>query len=196
VTPGGTTPGEHTDIPGAPGTWSINLGNMRYRGEVVVAESFQPEHGEPLPPDLDFELVFFTLPRKIAGEHLRDRRIAIAAPAGSPDERRQGLAAELAAIKETRARYTAGSASGESQPENRAEAPMAKREGQLRALIAKRDAAKYSGGRVYTRQESPIDAPSVFAGDDFDGWVRRLTAAVLDDEVVEFLRDFVRAKGE
>jgi hypothetical protein len=161
--------------PGAPGTRFVDVGNMRYRGEVLVAEAFQPEHGEPLGPDLDFRLVFFTLPRRIAQDHIRDRRIAMASPARSPDTTRQGLAAELTAIRETKARYSSG-----PTPQVAAlSAPMAEREHELRAQIARRDAAKYSGGRVYTRQCSSIDASEVFVGDDFDAWVSRLAGAVL-----------------
>jgi hypothetical protein len=91
----------------------------------------------------------------------------------------------LTAIKETRARYTSDTGYGASGPTNRAEAPMAERGGQLRALIAKRDAAKYSGGRVYTRQDLPIDASAVFTSDDFDGWVRGLTADLLETTGVQ-----------
>jgi hypothetical protein len=69
---------------------------MRYRSEVIIAEAFQPQHGEPLPADLDFRLVFFTLPRRIARDHIRDRRIAMASPARPPDTKRQGLAAVAA----------------------------------------------------------------------------------------------------
>ena len=162
--------------PGPPGTRSVDVGNMRYWGEVIIAEASQPQHGEPLPADLDFRLVFFTLPRRISRDHIQDRRIAMASPARPPDTRRQGLAAELTAIRETRARYDSN-----STPQRPSlSAPMAEREHELRAQIARRDAAKYSGGRVYTRQGSSIDAAEVFLSDDFDAWVTRLAGAVLN----------------
>ncbi len=141
---------------------------------MVIAEAFQPGHSEPIPPDLDFRLVFFTLPRRISCEHTRDRRTALASPTRPPDTTRQGLASELAAIRETRARYTADCTLG-GPPS--VEAPMVERESQLMAQIARRDATKYTDGRVYTRHGSPIDATAVFTG----------------DEVVEFLRQFLRS---
>ena len=172
----GTRSSERVPVAGSPGTRSVDVGNMRYRGEVIIAEAFQPQHGESLPAHLDFRLVFFTLPRRISRDHIQDRRIAMASPAKPPDTKRQGLAAELTAIRETKARYDSN-----STPQRPSlSAPMAEREDQLRAQIAKRDAAKYSGGRVYTRGGSSIDAAEVFLGDDFDVWVTRLAGAVLD----------------
>jgi hypothetical protein len=161
--------------PGASGTRYVDVGNMRYRGEVIIAEAFQPQHGEPLPADLDFRLVFFTLPRRISRDHIRDRRIAMASPTRPPDTKRQGLAAELTAIRETRVRYNSN-----STPQTAAlSAPMAEHERRLAAVAA---------GRVLDQHDEPgltKFLQLVQAGD------AAKVANLLDDEVAEFLREFV-----
>lgn len=164
-------------------TRTVEIRGLCYRGEVVVADAVLPEQGEPLPPDLDFRLVFFTQPRRIGKGRLKDRRIAMAAPARPPDPSRQHLAAELRAIRETQARYTAGPSA--------LEAPMAEREDQLMAQIARRDAAAYSNGRIYTLDGGFIDAGELFAGEDLDVWADRLASQILTRNCVRspFERD-------
>ncbi|MCI0870003.1 MAG: hypothetical protein J4O08_09815, partial [Chloroflexi bacterium] len=90
---------------GEPQPWKVRHRGLEYAGEVIIAESVDHRWGEPLPPQLNFRLVFFTVPRRILPGRIMDTRIAMVVPGRSPTQVRQSLRRELKSIQETRQRY-------------------------------------------------------------------------------------------
>ena len=90
---------------GQPQPWIVRHRGLEYSGEVIITESVDHRWGEPLPPNLNFRLVFFTVPRRIPPSRILDTRIAMVVPGRSPTQVRQSLRRELKSIQETRERY-------------------------------------------------------------------------------------------
>ena len=62
--------------------WSIIDRGLEYPGEVIVAETVNPEWGQPLEGDACFRIIFYTVPRRIPAGQIRDPRIAMAVAMG------------------------------------------------------------------------------------------------------------------
>ncbi len=157
-----------------PQQWSVHFRGLEYCGEVIVALAFRPALGMPLPEGLDFRLVFFTMPRRIPVGQVRDTRIAMAVPRRAL-EQADGLSREAQAIREAQARYQAT----EDVAMQALARSMEEREQHLLREVARRHAALYAQGRIYTSQGLTIPAREVFFDDAMDAWANRLAAAIL-----------------
>ncbi len=94
---------------GQPQQWTVHHRGLGYTGEVIIAESFDHQWGELLPPHLNFRLVFFTVPRRIPPRRILDTRIAMVVPGRSPAEAHQSLRQELKSSRRLESvTYTSG----------------------------------------------------------------------------------------
>ena len=163
-----------SDVLGQSQPWVVSHRGLEHRGEVIVAESVDPDWGQPLERDLSFRIVFLTVPRRVPPEQIRDPRIAMAVPGRTPGPTRQTLDRELRAIRETRARYVTAEPGASAL-----RASIEEREASLRGELARRDALAYSQGRVYTRPGITVQPAEVFVEEDASSWVNVLVDKVL-----------------
>ena len=164
------------DVLGKPQDWVITYRGLEYRGKVVVAETVNPAWGQPLEEVLDFRLVFYTVPRRVASGQIRDPRIAIAVPKRAAASSVETLGRELSAIAEAKARYTT-SHDLETQA---LRASMEDREATVRRELGRRYAVSYSQGRIYTFAGMGPRPSNVFISDSIEVWADQLLAAVFE----------------
>ncbi len=157
-----------------PQEWTAHFRGLEYRGEVIVAQAFRPALGMPLPESRDFRLVFFTTPRRIPVGQVQDTRVAMAVPR-RPLEQADGLSHEVQAVREAQARYlTAQDVAMQALARS-----LEGREQHLLRELARRYAALYAQGRIYTSQGLTIPPEDIFADDVIEAWADRLAAAIL-----------------
>lgn len=160
---------------GRPQPWIVRHRGLEYSGEVIIAESVDHQLGEPLPPRLNFRLVFFTVPRRIPHSRIQDTRIAMVVPGRSPTQVRQSLRRELKSIQETRERYVY-----HRDPDSDAlRRAMIEREVSLRGELERRYGMAYSQGRIYTHPDIGLRAQDVFLDNGLESWANELASATL-----------------
>jgi len=160
---------------GQPQQWTVHHRGLEYTGEVIIAESFDHQWGEPLPPHLNFRLVFFTVPRRIPPRRIFDTRIAMVVPSRSPAEARQSLRRELKSIQETRERYVY-----QRDPDSEVlRNAMHDREDSLRGELERRYGMAYSQGRINTHPEIGLRTQDVFLDSGLESWANELASATL-----------------
>ena len=160
---------------GEPQPWKVRHRGLEYAGEVIIAESVDHRWGEPLPPQLNFRLVFFTVPRRILPGRIMDTRIAMVVPGRSPTQVRQSLRRELKSIQETRQRYVL-----HRDPDTDAlRRAMIDREESLRRELERRYGMAYSQGRIYTHGDIGLRAQDVFLDTGLESWSDALASATL-----------------
>ena len=158
------------EVYGQPQSWTVTYRRLEYPGEVIVAETVNPEWGMPLVGDACFRVVFYTVPRRITAGQIQDPRIAMAVPRRSRDPARESLSHEIRAIQEARERYVT-----RQDPETRAvSVSMEEREASLVGELARQEALSYSQGRVYTQTGLTISPAEVFGEASVRSWVDRL----------------------
>lgn len=128
--------------------WTAYHRGREYRGEVIVAEAFDPDWGLRLDPELSFRLVFFTRPRRIPYQKVMDPRIAMAVPRRSVSEESAELGAELGAVHEARERYV----TGEDPDRSALRRSMDDRASSLRGEMGRRYARSW---QIHPRSRSP-----------------------------------------
>ena len=165
-----------SELLGEPQAWTVINCGLEYRGEVVVAETVNPEWGQPLRDDLSFRLVFYTVPRRIPAGQIVDPRVAMAVPRRPADPAREALIREISSIHEAKERYVT---SREAETLALRET-MEEREASLSAELARRNALSYGQGRIYTQSGMSIRPSDVFIGDDPGSWADNLAVAVLE----------------
>ena len=157
-----------------PQPWAVSCRRVEYAGEVIIAETLNPEWLLPLEGGLDFRVVLFTVPRRMRRRTVQDPRTALAVPARVPGQADQ-LGTELRAIREASARYVAGGERGGGE----LRAAMAARERSLRGELAGRYTAEYAQGRIYTHPEVEVRPGDIFQGELPASWVDRLASELL-----------------
>ncbi len=91
---------------GVPQPCAVTCRRVEYAGEVIIAETLNPEWLLPLEGGLDFRVVLFTVPRRMRHRTVEDPRTALVVPTRVPGQADQ-LGTELRAIREASARYVA-----------------------------------------------------------------------------------------
>ncbi len=165
------------EVLGQPQRWSVVHRGLEYPGEVVVAEAVDPDLGLPPSNTLGFRVVFYSVPRRIPAVQLRDPRIAVVVPRRSTDPASESLTLEVDSIRETSARYMAGTDSESSALRE----TMAERANSLMAELARRQTLNYSQGRIYTQAGVTVRPADRFAGDGMGAWVQRIVEGVMAD---------------
>ena len=159
---------------GIPQPWAVTCRRVEYAGEVIIAETLNPEWLLPLDGGLNFRIVLFTVPRRMRHRTVEDPRTALAVPARVPGQADQ-LGTELRAIREASARHAAGGERGGGE----LQAAMAAREQSLRAELASRYTAAYAQGRIYAHPEVKVRPGDIFQGELPAFWVDRLASELL-----------------
>jgi hypothetical protein len=155
--------------------WTAYHRGLEYRGEVIVAEAFDPDWGLRLDPELSFRLVFFTRPRRIPYQKVMDPRIAMAVPRRSVSEESAELGAELGAVHEARERYV----TGEDPDRSALRRSMDDRASSLRGEMGRRYARSFSAGRSYTHRGIVGHPSEVFDEPLLESWADRMASATL-----------------
>ena len=162
------------EVLGEPQAWVVHRRGLEYRGEVIIAESLDTAWGRPLDLDLDFHVVLFTVPRRIPSRHIQDRRIAVAVPGRAPD-RLEPLRRELRAIREAKERYITARDSETLAVRSSVEDRVAS----VQRELARRYAAAYSTGRIYSHPDLSLRPRNVFLQDTLESWADHLVSDVL-----------------
>ena len=158
------------EVHGQPQPWTVTHRAIEYPGDVIVADTVNPEWGMPLVGDACFRIVFYTVPRRIPASQIQDPRIAMAVPRRSRDPARESLSHEIRAIHEARERYVT-----RQDPETRAVGvSLEEREASLVGELARQEALSYSQGRVYAQTGLTIKPAEVFGEASVRSWVDRL----------------------
>ena len=93
------------EVLGQPQAWVVQHRGLEYPGEVIDADSVDPDWGRPLEMGLCFRVVFFMVARRIPRGRIQDRRVAMAVPRRCPFQTSPTLGSEIRAIHEARSRY-------------------------------------------------------------------------------------------
>ena len=159
---------------GVPQPWAVTCRRVEYAGEVIIAETLNPEWLLPLEGGLDFRVVLFTVPRRMRQRTVEDPRTALAVPARVPGQADM-LGTELREIRETSARYATGRERGGGE----LRAAMTEREQLLLGELASRYTSAYAQGRIYTHPEVEVRPGDIFRGELPASWVDRLASELL-----------------
>ncbi len=157
-------------------TWTVTHRGLEYVGEVIVAETVNPDWGLPLDGHTAFRIVLYTVPRRIATEQIRAPRIAMAVPRRAHDASLQSVGRELQAIREAKERYSAG---GDADSRDILES-MASQEASLQSDLARREAHSYSEGRIYTSSGLALSPTQMFIDMDPEAWGDKLVQTMYE----------------
>jgi hypothetical protein len=132
---------------------------VQYGGEVVVADRWQPAHGEPWPnkPEVHFRIIYLTANAPVNKADLLDPRIAVCVPAALFADTRESLA-ELVACDLMLAYYNDKDYPGETEWRERA------RTRRLTAITAllKNQSDEFRRGTILTQKELGLPATHFF----------------------------------
>jgi len=108
-----TVPNPFPDFkPGESALWKAVYQNIEYPGEIIIADTWQPEMGKEIARgDLHFRIVMLTRHQQVPLEGIADRRIALCIPAKAVREEREsyGVRGEAERLRQEQASlYAAG----------------------------------------------------------------------------------------
>lgn len=146
-----------------------------YLGEIIRADSWSSEWGEPLTGDTYFRVVLLTSPHSSATPQIEDRRIAVCLPSSSDYRQRDQIVDEIATIRETQALYL-------TQRDSEADLirrTLEHRRADLEGEIMSQEVGRYTAGTVLTGPESSDVPEGLFAGTDPVSWFASIAAWLL-----------------
>jgi hypothetical protein len=170
---------------------------VQYGGEVVVADRWQPAHGEPWSnkPEVHFRIVYLTAHAPMNKAELLDSRIAVCVPpAGLSPDTRESLA-ELVACDLMLKHYNPNDFPGETEWRERA---RTRRLAAIAALL-KNQSDEYRRGSILTQKELGLPATHFFTplpkahGKREEALAAQLLEKAYDDPLFnpkEFKKDF------
>jgi hypothetical protein len=169
---------------------------VQYGGEVVVADRWQPAHGEPWPnkPEVHFRIVYLTANAPVNKAELLDPRIAVCVPAALSADTRENLA-ELVACDLMLEQYNDKDYPGETEARERAKT---RRHSAVAALL-KNQGDEYRRGAIITQKELGLPASHFFTplpkhhGKREEALAAQLLEKAYDDPLFnpkEFKKDF------
>ena len=124
---------------------------IRYPGEAVFTESWDPRWGGPPGIGAMFRVVFLASPGPLSPDEIDDDRVVVVAPSGDAPPELRPAAEEAAALRETRAGYAVSGDPGLSRLALAIEA----REGELASIAADSMGRRWANGAVIARGNSP-----------------------------------------
>lgn len=148
--------------PGEPQPWKAVYHGVEYPGEVLIAETWQPELGE-IARDINFRIVVLTSHQRVP--YIADRRIAVCVP-GRERPRLRRAAQEYLALREERETYGIGRERRSLLKEKAEE-------------VLREEASLYAAGMVFTRERLLIDATELFSIPDNESRFQLLSSALL-----------------
>lgn len=129
----------------------IHLCGIRYPGEAVFIETWDPRWGGPPGVDAMFRVVFLASPGPVSPGEIDDDRVVVVAPSGGTSSELRPVAEEAAALRETRAVYAVSGDPGLSRLTRAIEV----REGELASIAADSMGRSWADGTVIARGKGP-----------------------------------------
>jgi len=154
---------------GEPQAFAHDYLGLRYPGEVIRANSWDPVWGEPLTGELYFRIVL--LLRRPGGPsarrpEVRDLRIGVCTPGAGISRQRGRITGELTTIRETQALYL-------TQRDAETElirSTLRRRQEGLEQQLMSEESLRYSSGSVVSGPERVAYPGNPFVGMDPIGW--------------------------
>ena len=165
---------------GEPQAFAHDYLGLRYPGEVIRANSWDPVWGEPLTGELYFRIVLL-LRRQGATSARRsevhDPRIAVCTPGAGISRQRGRLTGELTTIRETQALYL-------TQRDAETElirTTLHRRQEGLEQQLMSEESLRYASGSVVSGQERVAYPGNPFVGMDPIGWFGSIAGWLLSE---------------
>ena len=169
------------DFPlGEPQPFAHDFKGLRYPGEVIRANSWEPAWGEPLIGELYFRIVLLlrrpgaTTARRT---EVHDARIGVCSPGGGISRQRGRLTGELTTIRETQALYL-------TQRDAETElirTTLRRRQEGLEQQLMSEESLRYSSGNVVSGPERTAYPGNPFVGMDPIGWFGNIAGWLLSE---------------
>ena len=163
--------------PGIPTPYSHDYLGLSYPGEVVRADNWSSQWGNPLEDEVYFRVVLLHQRRGGLRPVIQDPRVAVCLPAAGLSRRRSRVAGEVATTRETQAVYL-------TQRDTETDLIRQTLQRRLEALeeqLLGEDSVRYSEGQVITGRENHPDPASVFSGLEPLLWFSRLAGWLLSE---------------
>ncbi|MCH7620916.1 MAG: hypothetical protein IH870_03365 [Chloroflexi bacterium] len=165
---------------GEPQAFAHDYLGLRYPGEVIRANSWDPVWGEPLTGELYFRIVLL-LRRQGAPtarrSEVHDARIAVCTPGAGVSRQRGRLTGELTTIRETQALYL-------TQRDAETElirTTLRRRQEGLEQQLMSEESLRYSSGSVVSGPERVAYPGNPFVGMDPIGWFGSIAGWLLSE---------------
>jgi hypothetical protein len=149
-------------------------GGILYAGEVVRAESWRAELGDPLVGDASFRVVFLESPASVAPGAFRDARIAVYVPGQRPPELSRAET-ELRALRETQSLFVTGPRETLDQQPPALAGEQAAAEDRVVAAWAE----SFRAGRIIAAPPIEADLAFIFADGYWSTWAERIGLLLL-----------------
>jgi len=165
---------------GEPQAFAHDFRGLRYPGEVIRANSWDPVWGEPLTGDLYFRIVLLlTRPGASTARRseVHDARIAVCTPGAGISRQRGRLTGELTTIRETQALYL-------TQRDAETElirTTLRRRQEGLEQELMSEESLRYSSGSVASGPERAAYPGNPFVGMDPVGWFGSIAGWLLSE---------------
>ena len=165
----------HLYPPGEPQPFGVTFRGLRYRGEVIRSDHWDPDWGLPLEGDDYFRIVLLGYRRQVVSGDIHDSRIAVCIPGRRPSREQQHVDSELTTTRETQALYVT-----QRRPDTEVVRKYLERQGEeLEVRLATEEAARYARGRIESPTVFASGIQEYFASPDLDTWFDGIAIALL-----------------
>jgi hypothetical protein len=148
---------------------------LRYQGEVIRADRWEPAWGEPLTQDTFFRIVLLQQRGRQQSFKIQDSRIVLCLPEAGVSNRRGRLTNEVSSIRETLGVYRI---QRDTEGELIRTTLQRQLEGTEEQLLGE-ESVRYSQGRIITNGYQTPDPDIIFSGINPDAWFSRLAQGLL-----------------
>ncbi len=160
---------------GTPQITSVVWGGLVYAGEVLLADDWDPQWGQPLTGETYFRVVLLRHPHRIASAQIKDSRVAVCLPGSQVTEAWENAQRELRQVREARTAYFSRRDPYSLQMRRSLEQEEARLERQLLG----EEAVRFRSGRVLTAADVTLRPEEVFAQGDLVAGVGAIALALL-----------------
>ena len=150
---------------------------LRYQGEVIRADRWDPAWGEPLTQDAFFRIVLLQQRGRQQSFKIQDSRIVLCLPEAGQSHRRGRLTNEVSSIRETLGVYRI---QRDTEGELIRTTLQRQMEGTEEQLLGE-ESVRYSQGRIVTNGYQTPESAVIFSGINPDAWFSRLAQGLLAD---------------
>ena len=150
---------------------------LRYQGEVIRADRWDPAWGEPLTQDAFFRIVLLQQRGRQQSFKIQDSRIVLCLPEAGQSHRRGRLTNEVSSIRETLGVYRI---QRDTEGELIRTTLQRQLEGTEEQLLGE-ESVRYSQGRIVTNGYQTPESAVIFSGINPDAWFSRSAQGFLAD---------------
>ena len=150
---------------------------LRYQGEVIRADRWDPAWGEPLTQDAFSRIVLLQQRGRQQSFKIQDSRIVLCLPEAGQSHRRGRLTNEVSSIRETLDVYRI---QRDTEGELIRTTLQRQLEGTEEQLLGE-ESVRYSQGRIVTNGYQTPESAVIFSGINPDAWFSRLAQGLLAD---------------